>query len=157
MLSISGWFWGHQEFKEVKGSKQGLIMEGDNIGKWAVGFYVVALFLMSNSVLGQFVVEKNSISSESLKGKRHGAIGNFGVPDYGGTMIGQVLCPEKGKDGCKSFEELDVSFKKYLTKPLFVLVDRGCGFFSPNPSNYKYHIFMEYYLILETPVRPEGT
>ena len=62
MLSISGWFLGHQEFKEVKGSKQGLIMEGDNIGKGALGFYAVVLFLMSISVLGQFVVEKNSIS-----------------------------------------------------------------------------------------------
>ena len=37
-------------------------MEGDHIGKGAVGFYVVVLFLMSSSVLGRFVVEKNSIS-----------------------------------------------------------------------------------------------
>ena len=41
-------------------------MEGDNIGKGAVGFYVVALFLMSNNVLGRFVVEKNSISLLAL-------------------------------------------------------------------------------------------
>ena len=52
----------HQEFKELKGSKQGLIMKGDNIGKGAVGFYVVVLFLMSIILLGHFVVEKNSIS-----------------------------------------------------------------------------------------------
>ena len=37
-------------------------MEGDNIGKGAVSFYVVVLFLMSSSVLVQFLVEKNSIS-----------------------------------------------------------------------------------------------
>ena len=132
-------------------------MEGDNIGKGAIGFHAVSLLLMSSSVLGQFVVEKNNISFESLKGKRHGAIGNFGVPDYGGTMIGQVVYPEKGKDGCKSFEELDVSFKKSPTKPLFVLVDRGGGFFSLEPSNCIYHICLEYSLILETPMRPEGT
>ena len=112
---------------------------------------------MSNSVLGQFVVEKNSISTESLKGRRHSGIGNFGVPYYGGTMIGQVVYPEKGKDGRKSFEELDVSFKKYTTKPLFVLVDCGGGFFSLEPSNCIYHICLEYSLILETPMRPEGT
>ena len=28
-----------------------------------------------------------------MKGKRHSAIGNFGVPYYGGTMIGQVVYP----------------------------------------------------------------
>lgn len=122
-----------EDIKEVKDLKQGLIMEGDNIGKGVVRFYVVVLLLMSSSVLGRFVVEENSISvlaPESLEGKRHSAIGNFGVPDYGGTMIGQVVYPEKGKDGCKSFEELDVSFKKSPTKPLFVLVDRGECYFA---------------------------
>ena len=92
-----------------------------------------------------------------MKGKRHSAIGNFGVPDYGGTMIGQVVYPEKGKDGHKSFEELDVSFKKSPTKPLFVLVDHRGEFFSLEPSNCIYHICLEYSLILETPMRPEGT
>ena len=130
-------------------------MEGDNIGKGAVSFYVVVLFLMSNSVLGRFVVQKNSISvSESLKGKRHNAIGNFGVPYYGGTMIGQVVYPKKGKDGCKSFEELDVSFTEISNKTPFVLVDCGGGVFSLEPSNYIYHICLEYSLILETPMRP---
>jgi len=107
-------------------------MEGDNIGKGALGFYVVVLLLMSSSVLGRFVVEKNSIdviSPDSLRGKRHSAIGNFGVPDYGGSMVGMVVYPDKGQDGCKSFEELGFSFKKSDANPHFALLDRGGGFF----------------------------
>ena len=72
-------------------------------------------------------------------------------------MIGQVVYPEKGKDGRESFEEFDVSFKNSPTKHLFVLVDRRGGFFSLEPSNCIYHMCLEYSLILETPMRPEGT
>lgn len=109
-------------------------MEGANTGKGAVGFYVVVLLLMSSRALGRFVVEKNSINvmtPESLKGKRQSAIGNFGVPDYGGSMMGKVVYPEKGKNGCKSFEELDVVFNKSDSPyPLFVLTDRGECYFA---------------------------
>lgn len=110
-------------------------MEGDNIGKGAVRFYVVVLLLMSSSVSGRFVVEKNSINviaPDSLRGKRQSAIGNFGVPDYGGTMIGKVVYPEKGKDACKSFEEFGVSFNKSNSHsdPVFVLIDRGDCYFA---------------------------
>jgi hypothetical protein len=113
-------------------------MEGDNIGKGVVRFYVVVLSLMSSSVSGLFVVEKNSINviaPDSLRGKRQSesAIGNFGVPYYGGTMIGKVVYPEKGKDGCKSFEEFGVSFNKSdsHSDPVFFLIDRGGEFFFP--------------------------
>lgn len=110
-------------------------MEGANIGKGAVGFYVAVLLLMSSSALGRFVVEKNSINvitPESLTGKRQSAIGNFGVPDYGGSMIGKVVYPEKGRNGCTSFEELAVVFNKSESPsyPLFVLTDRGECYFA---------------------------
>jgi len=107
-------------------------MEGEDIAKGAVGFYIVMLLLMISSVLGRYVVEENSINviaPYSLRGKRNSSIGNFGVPDYGGTMIGKLVYPEKGKFGCKSFEELGVPFSKLDSEILFLLVDRRGGSF----------------------------
>uniref|UniRef100_A0A0D6R212 EGF-like calcium-binding domain-containing protein n=1 Tax=Araucaria cunninghamii TaxID=56994 RepID=A0A0D6R212_ARACU len=112
-------------------------MEENWIGRRAVCFYiaVAVMVVMSRGALGRFIVEKNSIlviSPESLKGKKDSAIGNFGVPEYGGTMIGTVVYPEKGPNACKSFEELEVSFKdsKSPGYPIIVLVDRGECYFA---------------------------
>ncbi|KAF2616280.1 hypothetical protein F2Q70_00010497 [Brassica cretica] len=44
----------------------------------------------------RFVVEKNSLSvtsPESIKGTHDSAIGNFGIPQYGGSMAGTVIYP----------------------------------------------------------------
>ncbi|KAH9318618.1 hypothetical protein KI387_020387, partial [Taxus chinensis] len=95
----------------------------------------VLLLLMGRGALGRFVVEKNSIlviSPDSLKGKKDSAIGNFGVPEYGGTMVGNVIYPEKGTSACTSFEELGVTFKdsKSPASPLILLVDRGDCYFA---------------------------
>ncbi|GMP51503.1 hypothetical protein CsSME_00017704 [Camellia sinensis var. sinensis] len=93
-----------------------------------LGIFVVVWFLLYGTCLGRFVVEKNSLkvtSPESLKGVYECAIGNFGVPQYGGTMVGIAVYPETNQDGCKSFDD-DVSFKsKPGGFPIFVLLDRG--------------------------------
>lgn len=78
--------------------------------------------------MGRFVVEKNNIkitSPESLKGSYQCAIGNFGVPKYGGTMIGTVVYPrDNNQKGCRSFD--DIPFKtKPGSFPTFLLIDRG--------------------------------
>lgn len=51
---------------------------------------------------GKFVVETSILrvsSPESLKGTYECAIGNFGAPDYGGSMPGTVVLPEQ-QSGC---------------------------------------------------------
>lgn len=86
-------------------------------------------FILSVSTLGRFVVEKNSLkitSPDSIKGVYECAIGNFGVPEYGGTMTGIVHYPKANQKACKSFEDAGISFKsKPGSLPTFVLADRG--------------------------------
>lgn len=75
----------------------------------------------------RFVVEKSSItvlSPHKLRAKRDGAIGNFGLPDYGGFIVGSVLYPTKGSHGCQVFEG-DKPFKIHSYRPTIVLLDRG--------------------------------
>lgn len=94
-----------------------------------VGFLVFVWFLVCGSCLGRFVVEKNSLkvtSPDSVKGVYECAIGNFGVPQYGGTLVGTVVYPKANQKACKSFDELDISFKsKPGGLPTFLLADRG--------------------------------
>lgn len=94
---------------------------------------LLALFFLVSLVEGRFVVEKNSItvlSPHKLRGKRDGAIGNFGLPDYGGYLVGSLVYPEKGSHGCDVFEG-DKPFKFRSYRPTIVLLDRGgISFFS---------------------------
>ncbi|MBA0771830.1 hypothetical protein Gotri_007299 [Gossypium trilobum] len=96
---------------------------------------LLSLFLASilalSGVSGRFVVEKNNIrvlSPLSLRGKHDGSIGNFGIPDYGGFIIGSVVYPEKGANGCESFN--GQPFKSKSPRPSVVLLDRGECYFA---------------------------
>jgi hypothetical protein len=96
---------------------------------WRALLLVLALAL-ADAAAGRFVVEKNSIqvtSPDELKGKYECAIGNFGVPQYGGTLHGWVEYPKSNRKGCQSFDQFDISFKpkKAGGRPNFVLLDRG--------------------------------
>ncbi|CAN1771993.1 Vacuolar-sorting receptor 1 [Linum perenne] len=99
----------------------------------------VFCLLLCGSGLAKFLVEKNSLkvtSPEALKGVYECAIGNFGVPQYGGTLVGTVVYPKSNTKGCKSFQEFDLSFKsKPGGLPTFVLVDRGDCFFAMKAWN----------------------
>ena len=74
-------------------------------------------------------MEKNSLrvtSPDKIKGNYDSAIGNFGIPQYGGSMAGAVTYPRENKKGCKEFDEFGISFKsKPGALPTFVLLDRG--------------------------------
>ncbi|KAE8709259.1 Vacuolar-sorting receptor 3 [Hibiscus syriacus] len=87
--------------------------------------------LVLGGVSARFVVEKNSIrvlSPLSLRGKHDGSIGNFGIPDYGGFIIGSVVYPDKGANGCEPFDGLP--FKSKSPRPSVVLLDRGECYFA---------------------------
>lgn len=89
---------------------------------------LMTMFVMKETE-GRFVVEKSSISVLSpidLKSKHDAAIGNFGVPDYGGSMVGTVVYPKKPAStfGCSQFEG-DQPFKSKSSRPTILLLDRG--------------------------------
>ena len=108
---------------------------------------ILLLFMLSSPsslevCFARFVVEKNSINilaPESIAGKHDSAIGNFGAPDYGGSMILDVQTlssSSKGSDsdGCKPFEP--EAFKRTGPKsnPTVALLDRGGLFSFSSPS-----------------------
>uniref|UniRef100_A0A6M2EKG7 EGF-like calcium-binding domain-containing protein n=1 Tax=Populus davidiana TaxID=266767 RepID=A0A6M2EKG7_9ROSI len=97
-----------------------------------LGFLLTSLIVPSS--IARFVVEKNSLrvtSPDKIKGTYDSAIGNFGIPQYGGSMAGAVVYPKDNKKGCKEFDEFGISFQsKPGALPTFVLVDRGDCFFA---------------------------
>lgn len=97
-------------------------------------FLLVVLAIVEHhvGVYGRFVVETGSIKvlyPMALRGKHDGAIGNFGIPDYGGSMVGSVVYPEKGSNGCQAFEG-DKPFKSRKSRTTIVVLDRGGNQFS---------------------------
>ncbi|KAE8728988.1 Vacuolar-sorting receptor 6 [Hibiscus syriacus] len=84
-----------------------------------------------SGVSARFVVENNSIkvlSPLSLRGKHDGSIGNFGIPDYGGFIIGSVVYPDEGANGCEPFD--GQPFKSKSPLPSVLLLDRGDCYFA---------------------------
>ncbi|CAL9104261.1 unnamed protein product [Musa textilis] len=83
-------------------------------------------------VSGRFVVEKNSvrvIRPEHIRGRHDAAIANFGVPHYGGTMVGVVKFPDKNTTtACNAFN--GTPFKSRSRRPVILLVDRGDCYFA---------------------------
>jgi hypothetical protein len=94
---------------------------------WRCALLLLALALAVAD--GRFVVEKNSLrvtSPAALRGVYECAIGNFGMPQYGGTMHGVVVYPKANTKGCKPFSDSGLSFNpKSGGLPVFLLVDRG--------------------------------
>ncbi|XP_052182613.1 vacuolar-sorting receptor 6 isoform X2 [Diospyros lotus] len=89
-------------------------------------------FLLIRPARARFVVEKNSISilhPYDLRSKHDGSIANFGVPDYGGSMLGSVIYPQKGATGCNPFDG-DKPFKPKSSRFTILLVDRGDCYFA---------------------------
>ncbi|KAG6432972.1 hypothetical protein SASPL_104568 [Salvia splendens] len=107
---------------------------GCSRGLNAAIFIGATLLIFTESVVGRFVVEKNSLrvmSPDSIKGTHDTAIGNFGIPQYGGSMAGTVVYPKDNQKGCKEFDNFGISFKaKAGAMPNFVLLDRGDCFFA---------------------------
>lgn len=107
------------------------------------GFKIVLLLVMKimiimmvvsswcpSAVYGSFVVEESSLtvtSPQSLKGTYQSAIGNFGVPQYGGTLAGSVRYSKDKPKACDPFVDPS-SFKPSTSqggRPVIALVDRG--------------------------------
>nr|POE92385.1 vacuolar-sorting receptor 6 [Quercus suber] len=110
----------------------------DFLRKFVALVFVLAV-LQYQQVGARFVVEKNSItvlSPSNLRHQKHdGAIGNFGVPEYGGFMVGTVVYPEKGSNGCEAFEG-DKPYKSSdARRPTILLIDRGACYFAKKVWN----------------------
>lgn len=87
------------------------------------------------------MVEKNSLmvtSPTALRGRHDSAIGNFGIPQYGGSMAGAVVYPKGNSDACEAF---DGGRKEHLFRtkpgalPSFLLIDRGNCLFAKKVWN----------------------
>lgn len=97
---------------------------------------LLLIALSSRPVSSRFVVEKNNIKvlyPEHIRGKHDGAIANFGVPNYGGTMRGVVIYPSKGATGCDAFD--GPPFKSQSGRPVILLLDRGDCYFATKTWN----------------------
>ncbi|KAJ4976167.1 hypothetical protein NE237_001273 [Protea cynaroides] len=93
---------------------------------------LLIVFGSNTPVYARFVVEKNSISvlaPESIRSQHDGSIGNFGVPEYGGTLMGSIVYPENGSTGCASFENNN-PFKSRSYRSNILLLDRGECYFA---------------------------
>lgn len=93
---------------------------------FAIPSFAVWVLLLIGSVCARFVVEKNSITvlaPPEIRSTHDGAVANFGVPDYGGFIVGSVAYPQKGAFGCEPFEG-DKPFK-FRNRPTVLLLDRG--------------------------------
>lgn len=93
-----------------------------------LGILVCVWVVLCGSCLGRFVVEKNSLkvtSPDSLKNVYECAIGNFGVPEYGGTLVGSVYYPKSNQKACSSFNTDEALKKRPGGLPIFLLADRG--------------------------------
>lgn len=89
---------------------------------------LLLLLALLAAVDARFVVEKNSLmvtSPTSLRGRRDSAIGNFGIPQYGGSMAGVVVYPKDNANACDDFGGKHPFGAKPGAMPTFLLVDRG--------------------------------
>ncbi|CAE6029973.1 unnamed protein product [Arabidopsis arenosa] len=82
-----------------------------------------------NGVSPRFFVEKSSLTvlnSWKMGAKHDAAIANFGIPNFGGFMIGSVVYAGQGAKGCDSFNK---TFTPKSPYPTILLIDRGvCNF-----------------------------
>ncbi|XP_038983392.1 vacuolar-sorting receptor 1-like [Phoenix dactylifera] len=104
------------------GRSDGLLL-GFLFAVWGLGLGFLAL-----PAAGRFVVEKNSLmvtSPSEIRGKHDSAIGNFGIPQYGGSMAGTVVYPKTNNYACKEFSASDLFKPKPGALPNFLLIDRG--------------------------------
>ncbi|GAB2292127.1 Vacuolar-sorting receptor 3 [Dionaea muscipula] len=100
----------------------------------ALQFLGFLLLFLLHETQSRFLVEKNSLrvtSPNNIKGTYDTAIGNFGIPQYGGSMAGTVYYPKENRKGCKEFSDFSISFeRKPGAMPNFILLDRGDCFFA---------------------------
>lgn len=68
-----------------------------------------------------------------IAGKEDAAIGDFGVPLYGATLIGSILYPSSNRNGCSAFSE--GVHQDSTALPPILLVDRGDCYFVEKAFN----------------------
>jgi len=95
---------------------------------WRMSVFMLVGIMLTGMSTARFVVEKNSLSVTSpdkIKGKHDSAIGNFGIPQYGGSMAGNVVYPKDNNKGCKDFDDSSSFKSKPGALPTILLLDRG--------------------------------
>ncbi|MQM22163.1 hypothetical protein Taro_055211 [Colocasia esculenta] len=85
----------------------------------------LAMLPLLASLLTLFLAAASASESDHkhIRGCHDGAIANFGVPNYGASMVGAVLYPDSGVDDCQAFDRRFKSSDSSL--PVILLLDRG--------------------------------
>lgn len=99
-----------------------LLVNGKALTSLLTALTIIAVMVVVDA---RFVVEKESIrvlNPEEMRSKHDGSIANFGLPDYGGFLIGAVVYPDSKTDGCSAFGK---TFKPKFPRPTILLLDRG--------------------------------
>jgi len=107
---------------------------GGGGGRMGLGLLLL-MFLFVRPAWGGFVVEQNALtvtSPDKLKGTYESAIGNFGVPQYGGTLSGTLKYPPVNRNACDKFST-PTFHAEPGARPFFALVDRGSTRSPPTP------------------------
>ncbi|QDZ19326.1 vacuolar-sorting receptor [Chloropicon primus] len=89
---------------------------------------------LAHSSGDRFHVETHAIrvsEPRDLQGDYEAAMGDFGVPLYGGTLTGRVHAPRSNRRGCEKFGGRDFEGSEWTsrTTPTIALIDRGDCFF----------------------------
>lgn len=106
----------------VVDSDMSLLVNGKALTSLLTALTIIAVMVVVDA---RFVVEKESIrvlNPEEMRSKHDGSIANFGLPDYGGFLIGAVVYPDSKTDGCSAFGK---TFKPKFPRPTILLLDRG--------------------------------
>jgi hypothetical protein len=112
---------------------------------------LLVMVLAAQAAEARFVVEKNSLmvtSPTKLRGRHDSAIGNFGIPQYGGSMAGAVVYPMDNADACDAFDGKHTFRAKTGALPTFLLVDRGseCSLNQPPDTDLFISVFARWIL-----------
>eukprot|EP00898_Chlorokybus_atmophyticus_P003912 jgi/Chlat1/4521/Chrsp29S04587 len=85
-----------------------------------------------------FIVETNALhimGAPGIDGDYQAAIGNFGVPQYGGRLRGTVVYPDANQDGCQIFPGDGHTYSPQRGVSQIVMLNRGGCYFTQKIFN----------------------
>eukprot|EP00213_Chloropicon_mariensis_P006548 CAMPEP_0197471192 /NCGR_PEP_ID=MMETSP1309-20131121/2084_1 /TAXON_ID=464262 /ORGANISM="Genus nov. species nov., Strain RCC998" /LENGTH=698 /DNA_ID=CAMNT_0043008705 /DNA_START=311 /DNA_END=2407 /DNA_ORIENTATION=+ len=102
----------------------------------------LALFgLLCHTVVSagnKFNVQTHAIylkEPSDIAGEYEGAIGDFGIPLYGGSLSGRVVFPDENRNGCKEYRQGTFTRDYGSDEVIIALVERGDCYFAEKALN----------------------
>lgn len=92
----------------------------------------LALLMLGSVSADRYNVQTHAIhikEPKAIAGDYEAAIGDFGVPLYGGILSGELVIPRYNENACKRFDDSSLFASSSKNLPKIALVDRGGCFF----------------------------